>query len=80
MSDFHRASSKMVWLRLCRITNESNEITNCCSSLNRELRWLWNLVYINIFSAYHKLFMSGDFTCLVSCIQTVCPSLLSQCD
>ena len=44
MSDFHRVSLKMAWLRLCRITNESTEIENCYSSLNRELRWLWNSV------------------------------------
>ena len=25
MSDFHRASPEMAWLRLCRITNESTE-------------------------------------------------------
>ena len=29
MSDFHMASPKMVWLRICRITNESTEIENC---------------------------------------------------
>ena len=46
MSDFHRAPLEMAWLRLCRITNDSNEIENCYSSLNRELRWLWNSVYI----------------------------------
>ena len=37
MSDFHRASLEMAWLRLCRITNESTEIENCYSGLNREL-------------------------------------------
>ena len=46
MSDFHRATLEMAWLRLCRITNASTEIENCDSSLNRELRWLWNSVYI----------------------------------
>ena len=46
MSDFHRASLEMAWLRLCGITNESTEIENYYSSLNRELRWLWNSVYI----------------------------------
>ena len=45
MSDFQMASLKMALLRLCRITNESTEIENCYSSLNRELRWLWNSVY-----------------------------------
>ena len=25
MSDFHKTSPKMAWLRLCRITNESTE-------------------------------------------------------
>ena len=45
MSDFHRAPLEMAWLRLCRITNESTEIENCYSSLNKELRWLWNSVY-----------------------------------
>ena len=46
MSDFHRESPKMAWIRLCRITNESTETENCYYSLNRELRWLWNSVYI----------------------------------
>ena len=46
MSDCIRASLEMAWLRLCRITNESTEIENNYSSLNRELRWLWNSVYI----------------------------------
>ena len=46
MSDFHRASLEMAWLRLCRIPNESTEIENCYSGLNRELRWLWNSVYL----------------------------------
>ena len=35
MSDFHRASLEMAWLRLCQITNGSTEIENCYSSLNR---------------------------------------------
>ena len=48
MSDLHRASLKMAWGRLCRITNESNETENCYSSLNRKLRWLWNSVYVVI--------------------------------
>ena len=48
MSDFHRASLEMDWLHLCRITNESTEIENCYSSLSRELRWLWNSVYIKV--------------------------------
>ena len=46
MSDFHRASPEMAWLRLCRVTNESSETENYYS-LNRELHWLWNSVYIN---------------------------------
>ena len=50
MSDFHRASLKMAWRRLCRITNESTEIENCYSSLNRKLRWLWNSVYMHLVS------------------------------
>ena len=29
MSDFHRASPKMAWLRLRRITNESTDTENC---------------------------------------------------
>ena len=37
VSDFHRASPEMTWLRLYGITNESTEIENCYSSLNREL-------------------------------------------
>ena len=48
MSDFHRAYLEMAWLRLCRITNESTEPENCYLSLNRELRWLWNSVYIKV--------------------------------
>ena len=28
MSDFHRVSPEMAWLRLCRITNESIESEN----------------------------------------------------
>ena len=47
MSDFHRAPLEMAWLRLCRITNESTEIENCYSSLNRDMRWLWNSVYMH---------------------------------
>ena len=46
MSDFHRASFEMDWLRLCRITNESTETENCYQSLNRELRWLHGTQYI----------------------------------
>ena len=46
MPDFHRASLELAMLRLCRITNESTETKNCYQSLNRELRWLWNSVYI----------------------------------
>ena len=66
MSDFHRASLKMAWLPLCRITNESTAIENCYYSLNRELRWLWNSVYkqrdfmekmTGHFLAFHKRFM-----------------------
>ena len=46
MPDFHRASQKMAWLRLRRIANKSTETENCYVSLNRELRWLWNSVYV----------------------------------
>ena len=46
VSDFHRASLEMTGLRLYRITNESTNIENSYSSLNRELRWLWNSVYV----------------------------------
>ena len=56
MSDFYRASPKMAWLRLFRITNESTETENRYSSLNRELRWLWNSVYIN-FSQCLEIFL-----------------------
>ena len=42
MSDFHRASPKMALLRL----DKSTETENCYSSLNGELRWLWNSVYV----------------------------------
>ena len=48
MSDFYRASLEMAWLRLCRITNESTETENCYQRLNRELRWLWNSVYMDM--------------------------------
>ena len=51
MSDFHRASLEMAWLYLYQITNESTKTENCYSSLNRELRWLWNSVYIYIYSS-----------------------------
>ena len=54
MSDFHRAFLKMAGLRLCRITNESTEIENC-SSLNRELHWLWNSVYKVWLLPYNKI-------------------------
>ena len=47
MSDFHKASLEKAWLRLCRITIESTEIESYYSSLNRELRWLWNSVYMS---------------------------------
>ena len=46
-SDFHRASPEMALLRLCQITNESTQTENCCYSLNRELRRLWNSEYHN---------------------------------
>ena len=49
MSDFHRTSPKMAWLRLCRITNESTETEKCYLSLNTELRWLWNSVYYKFY-------------------------------
>ena len=49
MSDFHRASLEMAWLCLCQITNESTKTENRYSSLDRELRWLWNSVYIYIY-------------------------------
>ena len=45
MFGFDRASLKMAWQRLCRITNESTEMENRFSSLNRKLYWLWNSVY-----------------------------------
>ena len=47
MSVFHWASLEMAWLRLCRITNELTAIENYYSSLNSELRWLWNSVYVS---------------------------------
>ena len=47
MSNFHRAFLKMAWLHLCRNTNELTGAENCYLSLNRELRWLWNSVYVN---------------------------------
>ena len=54
MFDFHRASPKMAWLCLCRIKNESTETENCYLSLNRELRWLWNSVYIDLYYSVLK--------------------------
>ena len=48
MSDFHRTSPKMAWLRLCQIANKLTETENCYLSLNRELRWLWNSVYVGL--------------------------------
>ena len=45
-SDFHKTSPEMARLRLCQITNESTETEICYQSLNRELRWMWNSVYI----------------------------------
>ena len=55
MSDFHRASLEMAWLRLCRITNESTELENCYSGLNRELRLLWNSVYVTFLPQNMKI-------------------------
>ena len=47
-SDFHMSSSKMAWLclRQIKITKESTKSENKNSSLNQELHWLWNLVYL----------------------------------
>ena len=36
----------MAWLRLRRIANKSTETGNCYQCLKRELRWLWNSVYM----------------------------------
>ena len=47
ITDFHRVSLKTAWLRLCRTTNESTEKENNYLSLNRELHWLWNSVYVS---------------------------------
>ena len=52
MSDFHRTSPKMAWLRLRRIANKSTETENCYENFNRELCWLWNSVYLNSFVTY----------------------------
>ena len=54
MTDFHKASPKMARLRLCRITNESTETENSYQSLNREMRWQWNSVYVpySVFRLY----------------------------
>ena len=46
MSHFHRESPNMARLHLCRITNESPGTENCFNSLKRELRLLWNSVYL----------------------------------
>ena len=58
MSDFHRASPKMAWLSICRITNESTYIKNCYLSLNRLLRWLWNSVNVVCYFAWLALYPS----------------------
>ena len=55
MFDFHRASLEMAWLCLCRITNESTQTENCYFSLNRELRWLWNSVIVEIEPKYNSI-------------------------
>ena len=45
MSDFHGASPKMDWLRLCRPgINVSTETEIYFVSFNGELRWMWNPV------------------------------------
>ena len=65
MSDFRRAPLEMAWLRLCQITNESTEIENCYSSLNRELRWLWNSVYKDTRNNISKMFrVSVNLMCM----------------
>ena len=51
MSGFHRASPEMAWLHLCRITNESTEIENCYSSLNRVAM----AVELSIFPEFRQL-------------------------
>ena len=57
MSDFHRASPKTAWLRLCRIKNELTETKKCYSSLNRELPWL----HVFDISDIHKLVFVLDY-------------------
>ena len=37
MSSFHRASLKMAWLRICRITNESTETDFCLLKLKHRV-------------------------------------------
>ena len=64
MSDCHRASPEMAWLRLCRITNESIKTKNCYYSFNRELRWLWNSVYV----AKTKALISCAVTAQLICV------------
>ena len=46
MSDFHRESLEMAWLRIyAEYQMNQTETENFYYSLNKELRWLWNSVY-----------------------------------
>ena len=56
MSDFHRVSLEMALLRLFRIKNESPEIENVYLSSSRELRWLWNSIYILLVTCLYVQF------------------------
>ena len=71
-SDFQRVSLKMALLLLCRITNVSTETESCYKRLNRELRWLWNSVYIfmSVSIAERPTFEKELFTLIEVCLQT----------
>ena len=71
VSDFHRASPKMAWLRLRRIAIKSTETENCYQSLNRDLHWLWNSVYYHSSTSVIRNFkplaiVCGCTACFVS--------------
>ena len=64
LSDFHRTSPNMALLRLCRIENKSTETENCYKSLNRELRWLRNSVYVANTNALISFAVTAKLICV----------------
>ena len=69
MPDFHRTSPKMAWLRQCRITNKSTETENCYKGFNRELRLVWNSVYIKSAAFLPRLTWIHLSDCKVICLE-----------